>query len=120
MAHPSKLAFVAFWLSNNTALLGLLAVALTVAAAGTFLLIPLGPYKQIVGTVEGFGLAEDRTGSYPVANVRLTDRRVAVVLPRAQSCSVGDAIHLQLHRHLWGTSAVWIACDPMYRNSPPT
>ncbi len=101
---PRQLVFVRFWLSEHASLLGLFAAALVLAAVASFAVLPLGRYERFVGTVEGFGLQETDTGSYPIASVRLVDRQVMVPLQRAQACRVGAPIHLRLQRRFWGTS----------------
>ncbi len=88
-----------------TALKGLLlgAVIIAVMAGLAYgLAMPAGPTTYVHGRVEGLGLRETETGSYPIARVRVGSDVGLVPIPRTANCSAGDRISLSARRTLFG------------------
>jgi hypothetical protein len=105
-------ARVRFWWADHQGVLGLILAFVFTAILGFVLFVPTGPTTIVTGEIEGFGLAESKTGSYPVARVRLPDREVTVALPRSNACVLKGPITLQRQTRVWGPTfiAAWTRC----------
>jgi uncharacterized iron-regulated membrane protein len=105
-------ARVRFWWADLQGVLGLILAFVFTAILGLVMFVPTGPTTIVTGKIERFGLAESRTGSYPVARVRLPDREVTVALPRSNTCALRGPITLQQQERVWGQRfiAAWTGC----------
>ena len=101
-----------FWWADQKVFLGLVLAFVFTAALCVVVLFPFGSTEIVTGTIEGVGLNETETGSYPVARVRLPDRVVAITLPRTTTCSIGSTVHLQKQQRVWGPAFTldWTGC----------
>jgi hypothetical protein len=80
----------AFGLALGAVIAGLL------AAFFYAVVLPIGPPEDVTGVVEGFGLTEGETGSYPLVKVRFRGEDQTLSLPTSNGCRIGSTIHLRL------------------------
>jgi hypothetical protein len=105
-------AHLQLWWADHSVSAGLGLSFVLVAILGILLVTPTGPATVVTGTIEGFGLRETDTGTYPIATVRLPDREITVTLSRSHRCVMGGQIKLQKQKRLWGQSFIldWNGC----------
>jgi len=101
-----------FWWADQSVVLGLGLALFFVALLSFVVFFPTGSTKMVSGTIEGFGLTETDTGSYPVARIRLQDREITETLSRSNSCVIGGSIKLQRQQRFWGQNFIvdWAGC----------
>lgn len=97
-----KIRFFVRWNGEAIGLMVVFSVSVIAALVIAGLVYSDDEGQDVIGTVTGFGMREDYTGSYRVMNVETGQSRDTISAPYYLNCRVGDEIKLTRIRHWWG------------------